>query len=355
MDKKKELKMTLVSIIVPVYNVQAYLAKCLDSLVRQTYKNIEIILVDDGSSDQSLSICEEFAQKDTRIKFISQKNSGVTSARISGLLNSAGAFIMFVDADDYVSVDIVELMMYSQQKYQVDMVCCQYYDVKDNKITSTLVRPVPGYYDKKKIEKLLRTNFLHDKVTEAPGMAGFLCAKLFRREFVHDALYAGRGIIHGEDILAIFKMLYSMRSMYVMTEYLYYYVSRKGQATRTYNSAYWKNFEKFFLRLSIIDRNEYLKKQLMDKTVMIIKYLLKMEFENSKISLFEQYLSVKNNFSEKLYLLVKDADISEMSRKTRLQYYLIVNRNFILYGVLIHIKKIMKRMFYRFLRIKRLK
>lgn len=338
MDTNKELTMPLISIIVPIYNVQEYLAKCLDSLVNQTYKNIEIILVDDGSPDQSLSICEEFAQKDTRIKIITQKNSGVTSARINGFLNSTGEFIMFVDADDYVSPNIVKLMMYSQQKYQVDMVCCQYYDVINNREVSTLIRPIPGHYNKKEIQNLLRRNFLYDENTELAGMPGFLWAKLFRKKYVNLILDVGKGFIHSEDQLGILKGLYDIDSMYVMCEPLYYYVVRQGQATSSYNKAYWCNFEEFFSKLISIDRNRYLEKQLHNRALIIIKNLLKMEFENKEHTFFNQYRSAKKNFSERLYLLARNADVSRMKRKTRLQYYLIANRQLLLYGALIHIK-----------------
>lgn len=97
----------LVSIIVPVYNVQNYIEQCLASLVQQSYENIEIILVNDGSTDNSLAICNTFGAKDSRIKIINQDNAGVNQARINGFSQSTGDYIMFVDSDDYVSTDIV--------------------------------------------------------------------------------------------------------------------------------------------------------------------------------------------------------------------------------------------------------
>ena len=101
----------IVSIIVPVYNVQEYIKDCINSIICQTYKELEIILVDDGSSDNSLQICKDMAQKDNRIVVLSQLNSGVVNARKNGVNRATGKYIMFVDSDDYVNSDYVEVMM----------------------------------------------------------------------------------------------------------------------------------------------------------------------------------------------------------------------------------------------------
>ena len=101
----------IVSIIVPVYNVQEYIKDCINSIICQTYKELEIILVDDGSSDNSLQICKDMAQKDNRIVVLSQLNSGVVNARKNGVNRATGKYIMFVDSDDYVNSDYVESMI----------------------------------------------------------------------------------------------------------------------------------------------------------------------------------------------------------------------------------------------------
>lgn len=343
MEEKIIASKPLVSIIVPVYNVQLYLAKCLDSLVLQTYKNIEIILVDDGSPDESLSICQQYAAKNPQIHILIQENAGVTAARLNGFLHSHGKFIMFVDADDYVSPQIVELMLRAQQKYQVDMVSCQNYDVKDKKVLPALVRPAIGYYDKTKIRQLLANNFLYDKSTGMAGMTGVLWSKLLRRSFVQALLEAGKGLIHSEDQIGVFKVLYSINNMYVMQEPLYYYVERKGQATRSYNTAYWKNFELLFKRLQEIDQENYLKQQLPNRAFVILKDLIKMEFKNNHVSILQRYRFVKKNFSYALWSLGKDADTSTMGKKFQLQYNLIMHQDFLLFAVLILLNDFLKK------------
>ena len=343
MDDKILVSKPLVSIIIPVYKVQDYLAKCLDSLVLQTYKNIEIIVIDDGSPDNSVSICKQYAERDSRIYFIAQENTGVTAARLNGFFHSHGEFIMFVDADDYVSLQIVERMLRFQQKYQVDLVSCQYYDVVDGREMPATVRPAPGYYDKKNIYQLLSSNFLYDKSTGLAGMSGFLCTRLFKRNFVHAALEAGKDLIHSEDQVGIFKVLCNINNMYIMQEPLYYYVVRKGQATKSYNASYWKNFELLFKRLQEIDQENYLKAQLPERAIMILKDLIKMEFQNENASILQRYLSAKKNFSNTLWYLGKNADTSAMRWKGRLQYRLIMHQNILLYGGCLLLSNILKK------------
>jgi glycosyltransferase involved in cell wall biosynthesis len=343
MEKQKGL----VSIIVPAYKVQDYLSKCLDSLVSQTYINIEIIVIDDGSPDNSLSICKQYALRDSRIHLFTQKNAGVAAARMNGFLHSHGEWIMFVDADDYVSHNIINLMLQIEERYHVDMISCQYYDVVEGKAIPALVRPATGYYDKERIRQLLSKNFLYDKNLGMAGMTGYLCTRLFKRCFVQGALEAGRNLIHSEDQIGIFRTLYDIDSMFVMKEPLYYYVARKGQATRSYNAAYWKNFELFFTRLKQIDQKNYLKRQLPDRAVLILKDLIKMEFTNKRISIFNRYFSVKKNFSTALCVIGKDADTSKMGVKERLQFYLIIHQKFLLYGIFMFLNRILKSFCYR--------
>ena len=114
----------MISIIVPVYNTEAYLPQCIESLICQTYKDIEIILVDDGSTDDSLRICDGYQKKDVRIKVLHQKNAGVVNARKAGLYMAAGEYIAFVDGDDWVEPDMYECMYQKLFEQDVDVVMC---------------------------------------------------------------------------------------------------------------------------------------------------------------------------------------------------------------------------------------
>lgn len=126
MDVVNKLKKPLVSVIVPVYNVERYLERCLDSIVGQTYQNLEIVLVNDGSTDRSEEICLAYAQSDARICLINQKNQGPSAARNTGLDYIHGEYLTFVDSDDYLSLSFVELLLTRLLKDDVRLIVCDY-------------------------------------------------------------------------------------------------------------------------------------------------------------------------------------------------------------------------------------
>lgn len=128
------MKDDLISVIVPVYNVEKYLHKCINSIINQTYKNLEIILIDDGSTDNSGKICDEYALKDNRIKVIHKENGGLSSARNAGLDICSGDYIGFVDSDDYIAEDMYEYLYVNFKKNNADVAMCNFYNVFENRI-----------------------------------------------------------------------------------------------------------------------------------------------------------------------------------------------------------------------------
>ena len=127
----------LISIIIPVYNVEQYLSRCIDSVINQTYKNLEIILIDDGSTDDSGEICDEYALKDNRIKVMHKQNGGVSSARNEGLDISKGNYIGFIDSDDFIEKDMYEFLYDLLTKNNCDISCCNKFIFKDNKFIAS--------------------------------------------------------------------------------------------------------------------------------------------------------------------------------------------------------------------------
>lgn len=116
----------LITVIVPVYNVEKYLRRCLDSIIRQTYQNLEILCIDDGSIDNSGEICEQYAARDARIKVIHQENQGLSTARNRGLDTATGEYIAFVDSDDYIAADVLEQLYQSAVSSDATCVICGY-------------------------------------------------------------------------------------------------------------------------------------------------------------------------------------------------------------------------------------
>ena len=124
----------LISVIVPVYNVEKYIKKCLDSIIYQTYKNIEIILVDDGSTDNSGIICDVYKERDKRIKVIHKKNNGVSAARNTGIENANGKWISFVDSDDWIDKNYFEILISKIYNNDIDCILCCYNRVVKNNV-----------------------------------------------------------------------------------------------------------------------------------------------------------------------------------------------------------------------------
>ena len=122
----------LITVIVPVYNVEKYLRRCLDSIIRQTYQNLEILCIDDGSIDNSGEICEQYAARDARIKVIHQENQGLSTARNRGLDTATGEYIAFVDSDDYIAADVLEQLYQSAVSSDATCVICGYNCVDSN-------------------------------------------------------------------------------------------------------------------------------------------------------------------------------------------------------------------------------
>lgn len=126
----------MVSVIVPVYQAEKYLEKCINSILNQTYEDLELILVDDGSTDQSLGIIRQFQKKDKRIRYFHQQNSGVSAARNKGLEMSKGTQILFVDADDTIDVEMLTFMMDKMVRYEAEIVFCGFdYIYNDENVT----------------------------------------------------------------------------------------------------------------------------------------------------------------------------------------------------------------------------
>lgn len=223
--------MDKVSIIIPVYNTEKYIEKCIQSVCNQTYQNLEIICVDDGSTDDSGKILDRFAQADKRIKVIHKENEGVSAARNDGLRIATGEWIGFVDSDDYIAEDMYEIMMKANVNQEADIVSCGYYFDNNGKCLSA--------ENKKKVpDRIISTRefllYIYERdIYKAVG--GYLWSRLFRKALIKDD--TGRlknefpeeyGV--GEDIIFLSQVLMnSQKSLYVEKS-LYYYVQRGNSA-----------------------------------------------------------------------------------------------------------------------------
>lgn len=208
----------LVSIVVPVYNVEKYLKRCIDSLKSQTYNNIEILLVNDGSTDTSLSICEKEAIDDNRIKVISQKNGGLSDARNTGINNATGEYICFVDSDDFVNEYYVQLLFENLLETNSDISVCNYMYIDEN--DKTWMRK------EKNNKEYSNIDAVKDVLSTKQDTEVMAWNKLYKKElFTKNNIYFPKGKIH-EDNFTTYKLYYYANKISLINDKLYYYYQR---------------------------------------------------------------------------------------------------------------------------------
>ena len=255
-----------ISVIVPVYNVEKFLAQCLESLIRQTYKNLEIIIIDDGSSDNSYKIYKKYAKNDSRIKIIKQINAGVSAARNAGLASATGEYIHFIDSDDYIDIDYYEKMLSASGSMSPDIIAGGV--VSQNAPLYNIV------YDSKCVlktptEKFLITNALNNCT---------VWRYLFKRDFlVKNKLTFVTGRIF-EDMLFTPNAILLANYIVTVPDAKYYYVFNENSLL---NKKYTANHETQYayaeqqLNQFILDNNlSHIKKRLVNLEITTYKFLI---------------------------------------------------------------------------------
>ena len=216
----------LISIIVPVYKVERFLVKCIESVLHQTYKNIEIILVDDGSPDSCPQICDEYTAKDARVKVIHKENGGLSDARNAGLNEATGDYILYVDSDDYIELDACEKLAEGILSEEVDFVVGAAKEINGNKIL---------YQRHSNIEpfKIYQSNIFIIESIKANEWFAPAWLNLYRKEFLlSNKLYYVKDRIY-EDIQML-PRLYTAANKIVYVDYAFYnYVIREGSIMTT--------------------------------------------------------------------------------------------------------------------------
>ncbi len=240
----------LISILVPVYNVEKYVCECIDSIIAQTYKNLEIILVDDGSTDQSGAICDEYAQKDSRIKVIHQENKGLAAVRNVAVATATGEYVGFVDSDDFVALDMYEKMLNLSQNKNADIVMCNiaYTDEK-----GTLI---PNNKSAKNItsNEMSGKEFLTNLCQNYNSIYVITVNKLYKRSLFDDIHYPD-GKTH-EDEAVIHRISHKCTRI-VFTSDTFYFYRQQSQSimNRPFSTRHLDNM------YSLLDRVDFLKKQ----------------------------------------------------------------------------------------------
>lgn len=221
---KVNMTHSLVSILIPVYNVEQYLDQCLDSVVGQTYQELQIVIIDDGSKDGSFDICQNYANKDSRIEVYHQENQGVATTRNHLLEKIKGDYVLFVDADDWIELDMIETMLNLSLKYDADIVNCQ--NVKNDDICSKNKTKIELWFQEDTIYHFLRHLIFN----------GSLWNKLIRARLLHGLKFHSE-ISYGEDALFCWQVLQRIKTVVrTPNEYYHYRMNDTSLSHRQYDA-----------------------------------------------------------------------------------------------------------------------
>lgn len=244
----------MISVIVPVYQAEKHLNRCVDSIINQKYRDIEVILIDDGSTDNSGNICDNYAKQDKRIKVLHKKNAGVSAARNSGLEIATGDYITFVDSDDYIDSCMYSRMVKIAEEYSCDVVMCDCMK-EDGETSLPYTHNIRGgYYNKSDLENEYYPHILIMENVEYPATISN-CLLVIKRE-ISTGLPIPKyisGIRYSEDLVFGAELMKVAGSFYYLKgEYYYHYVMNPFSATHRFVSDKWKDYLILFDRAQTI-------------------------------------------------------------------------------------------------------
>ena len=304
----------LVSVVVPVYNVELYLEKCIKSIIEQTYINLEIILVNDGSTDSSLEICQRLAEIDNRIRIINKSNGGLSDARNKGISNAKGDYVICIDSDDFISREMIEVLIANANKYSADVSCCHFTNVYR---TSSF----PQYSDVNKSGVVGKEEFLEAYLYDS-YISSSMCTKMVKRDIASKIQYEVGKLY--EDAFYHLELVKVADTFAYSTAPLYHYFHRENSIT---TSKYRKNnmhvieaYERFYdfveLNYPRITDAAYFKKVyayfgVLDKIIFVEHFKER-----------EEYVSIRGFFKKNLFKIFSHPKVS-FSRKLSLIPFLI--------------------------------
>lgn len=291
-----------ISIVVPIYNVEDYIKKCINSIMSQSYENLEIILVDDGSKDGSGKICDEYAEKDERIVVIHKKNGGLSEARNVGIKKATGSLIGFVDGDDYIKKDMYEYLYSLLNTYNADISVCGYAEVINNKIIPNKKKKQDIVYNKEEtLRELLKGKIIQD----------YAWNKLYKKSLFDEVEYpVGKKM---EDLGTTYKIIDKSNQIVIGCEEKYFYVQREGSILNSSNSEL--HIDKYQLG---IERYYYIKNKyqnMLENEIDMIERILDLyRIKDNKVENFMEKDEVKLFYKS---LLEKNEIISQMPKKMK--------------------------------------
>lgn len=317
-----------VSVIIPIYNTEIYLKQCLDSVINQTFKDFECICINDGSTDNSLSILKEYISKDTRFKLIDKKNEGVSVARNTGIQNASAKYILFVDSDDWITKNHIEVLYDTIEKYDCDLVSSDAYFYDNQTKKTYLKRPQNEFFNR------IITSTETKKKLLALGNIWGSWGKIYKKEFLtkNDILF--RKCVM-EDILFIYEVILASKSIMFIDKLLYFYRKNIINSATSNNNGRIYIFIDLFktLRQTLIKKNNYdaYKKTFVSHVIKCFAF----ELEESKLplkTLNRIFIQIKNEFLDEKTGLFYPDNIPHKIRILVFQFCLRYNINYATVG-----------------------
>lgn len=260
----------LISVIVPIYNAGNYLEECIESIIQQTYNRLEIILVDDGSTDGSSKVCDQYAQKDTRIVAIHQINMGAASARKNGVLCATGEYISFVDADDQIDSGMIAFFIENIGECDLITSGCHCEDLP-NQYHERVDSFEEGIYDTEGAMEYFIANMITYQNRYEDGILPFLFNKMYRAAIVKDAIKdITSSIVYAEDRDLLFRCVLKSGAIRVTHKSFYYYRYRQESIMRTVNKRFMCDLNGLYLSLEKVFEEHPLRENLMHQLQLFI-------------------------------------------------------------------------------------
>lgn len=241
--------MELISIIIPIYKVEQYLAECMESVLGQSYTKLEIILVDDGSPDACPALCDEYAEKDKRVKVIHKKNGGLSDARNAGLEIATGEYIAFVDSDDVIHKDYVRLLYEAIKDANADISACDLMEFQDGTKTPNFTYEIEDV----KCNQYLPEEALGELI-RGTGFRAIACNKMYKQSMLSDEVFeVGR---YHEDEFFTYRMIDKAKSLTFVGAKLYYYRQRNGSIMAGFSLKHLDSLDAYLDRIALF-KNKY--------------------------------------------------------------------------------------------------
>lgn len=282
-------KQPLVSVIVPVYNVEQYLEECMEGIVGQTYADLDIVLVDDGSKDHSGEMCDNYTKKDSRVRVLHKENGGLMSAWKAGVEIALGEYLVFVDSDDWVERNMIEELVKQSVGVGKEIICSNYFiEKKDSVKVKQSMKP--GVYNRKEIQEQLFPFMLGQ---EQRRIHASRCMKLISKELIVENMhYANPLVTMGEDLNIIFPALLDAQRLVVMEEgFFYHYRFVDASIVHKYNPKLKEKTELLYVTLKEIihskvqEQKEEFLENLKKEFIFLMFYVLKNELRGPKENL----------------------------------------------------------------------